>query len=1026
MGQQGSKNSSGDKKNAAKKSGKNKMGACTGKQIDGAEGGPSPKPEQPKQPAAKASAPEPPAKSANDKKSEQFVESIFSETGTEKTLNAGDKLIEQGEEAQKMYFIKDGFVDLVLRGDDGVDMELARRGPGQVLGELSMLLGQTTSSAAVAVGRVVVIEVEQEKLLAMLEEQTLKAGQLFKVVATYTSERISELSSKMRNNVVQSQAAPAQKGTGIANVDIAKQRQVFGIDASQKLIGVYSCSVRREQNAVKEANAHFGDMYIFESQLCFDLKMFAFHKQMVLDIVEIVAFLKSAEEANVVEVQSKGQSVELTIADGFDEAISVMEACRLRAKAAAIAMEQSVGNAGDKATAVASDTLDEFHHMVEPIVGAQGNKSKKKIDLNLKEEDWMSFLGVATQRKYKKGEYVLQEGQATATLFQVVRGTLRVELQLQGQAQAVVVGYRQAGEMLGETSLLKEGRATASVCADADTTVLCIEGRSLEQLFSTKPGLPSRFFCFLASYQANRLYKLTQSFADAKKPNVTIPLSLRLSIEEVMGNPAYCGIIRKYLKKTAEEASGADHSKWVASLHAFDFYVYAQDYKDLPEQQMLVSEASMLATKYISGRSSMCLLSFVKPEFVDSISKSVESLKAGSIPTHEARKIFKPAQDAVLVHLGETCFEAFLGSSHYRYILELKAKESIIPSLDDFKVVRVMGEGGFGQVIETVKRDCGVHYAMKVMQKEMMKQNLGSSWRKKIATEQQLMSVLQHPFLVNLKYAFQNAEFLILVMDIVPYGDLSEFVLTKKRLTPEQVRWAVMEVVEVMSYVHAQNILYRDLKPENLLIDGDGHVRLIDMGLASRITDKSPYRSSRVGTDCYMAPEVRWARRRRTPYGKSADWYTVGVLLYEFSHGALPYSARDTENPIYRGGSWPSEACGSCCESLLNQDYKLRLGCGPKGDTEIKNHPYFDGIDWDIVAACKVPSPMKGVKGMPKKKKDKEMQAQRTAGDIADADRADVDESHHQEYNIESWNFVSPTAITEEYMESVYQCVSSI
>ena len=87
--------------------------------------------------------------------------------------------------------------------------------------------------------------------------------------------------------------------------------------------------------------------------------------------------------------------------------------------------------------------------------------------------------------------------------------------------------------------------------------------------------------------------------------------------------------------------------------------------------------------------------------------------------------------------------------------------------------------------------------------------------RKKIAMEQQLLSLLNHAFMVNLYYAFQNPEFLILVMDLVPSGDLSEFVLTKKRLTPEQVRWAIPEVVEVMGYIHGCRIMYRDLKPEN-------------------------------------------------------------------------------------------------------------------------------------------------------------------------------------------------------------------
>merc|ERR1719473_2144258 len=101
-----------------------------------------------------------------------------------------------------------------------------------------------------------------------------------------------------------------------------------------------------------------------------------------------------------------------------------------------------------------------------------------------------------------------------------------------------------------------------------------------------------------------------------------------------------------------------------------------------------------------------------------------------------------------------------------------------------------------------------------------MKQALGQhSWRKKIAMEANLLAALQHPFMVNLKYAFQNPDFLCLVMDLVPSGDLSEFVLTPRRLTAEQARWAIMETVEVLSYMHLQKILYRDLKPENLLVD---------------------------------------------------------------------------------------------------------------------------------------------------------------------------------------------------------------
>ena len=154
----------------------------------------------------------------------------------------------------------------------------------------------------------------------------------------------------------------------------------------------------------------------------------------------------------------------------------------------------------------------------------------------------------------------------------------------------------------------------------------------------------------------------------------------------------------------------------------------------------------------------------------------------------------------------------------------------------------------------------------------------------------------------------------------------------------------------------------------------------------------------------------------------SVDWYTVGVLMYEFSNGALPFSSRDTAKPVYRPGDFASEACKELCESLLSQDHRARIGCGERGNIEIKEHKYFASVDWDIVSACKVPSPLKGVKGVPKRKKDKETQAQRTAHNLQEGE---VKEQSSEEI-VHTWDYVSPVAITEEYLESMYRCVSSI
>jgi serine/threonine protein kinase len=384
--------------------------------------------------------------------------------------------------------------------------------------------------------------------------------------------------------------------------------------------------------------------------------------------------------------------------------------------------------------------------------------------------------------------------------------------------------------------------------------------------------------------------------------------------------------------------------------------------------------------------------------------------------------MFDESQTMVVKMIEDNCHAEFLASDHFSYIMELKAKEGIVAGLPEFRLIRVLGQGGFGQVLEVVKRDCGKHYAMKVMHKEMMRRSLGSSWRKKIQLEKDLMASLNHPFLVNLSYAFQNTEFLVLVMDLVPAGDLSEFVLTKKRLNSDQVRFVVMEVVCVIGYCHQENVLYRDLKPENLLIDEHGHVRMIDMGLAARISKKQPKRRSRVGTDCYMAPEVRWAKDRKEPYGLSCDWYTVGVLTYEFSAGNVPYAHPEEENPHYRVHEFKDPECEDFVRRLLDQDHKTRLGCGPDGISEILDHKYWRAIEWDLVPLKKFESPCKNIKGPPKRKKEKESLAVQIATDMSEAEREEPD----MEYNVANWDFVSPTAVVEEYMENMYQCVSAI
>lgn len=206
-------------------------------------------------------------------KGNKVVEELFGGCGEEKTLADGEVLIEQGSTKDSAFYIKSGSVKLLLKGEDGSTQQLATRGVGDMLGELSLLLGHPATVTAVADGAVTAIEVHQGDLMAKLRSEPASSGRLFKWMAVALAERISELSSKLRSNVSTSAAVPAQKAQQLPAADIAKARGMFALKADEKLVGFYQCSVRAERNAVKDEHAHVGEMYVFEKHVCFDLKV---------------------------------------------------------------------------------------------------------------------------------------------------------------------------------------------------------------------------------------------------------------------------------------------------------------------------------------------------------------------------------------------------------------------------------------------------------------------------------------------------------------------------------------------------------------------------------------------------------------------------------------------------------------------------------------------------------------------------------------------------------------------------------
>jgi len=276
--------------------------------------------------------------------------------------------------------------------------------------------------------------------------------------------------------------------------------------------------------------------------------------------------------------------------------------------------------------------------------------------------------------------------------------------------------------------------------------------------------------------------------------------------------------------------------------------------------------------------------------------------------------------------------------------------------LDDFVLMKTVGKGSFGKVIQVKKKDTGKVYAMKVLKKEQV---VKRKQFEHTMAERRILEEIDHPFIVSLRFAFQTTQKLYMVFDYFNGGELFHYLSKGGRFSEERSRFYAAEIALGLEHIHAQNIIYRDLKPENLLLDADGHIRITDFGLSKEnVTDDSV--KSFCGTPEYLAPEVL----KRQQYGKAVDWWSLGTLLYEMICGLPPFYDRNRERMYkkiltaeLRFPSHMDPEARSICRGMLTRDPTQRLGY--RGAQEIKSHAFFAPLDLDAVLAMKVEPPFK-------------------------------------------------------------------
>lgn len=284
-------------------------------------------------------------------------------------------------------------------------------------------------------------------------------------------------------------------------------------------------------------------------------------------------------------------------------------------------------------------------------------------------------------------------------------------------------------------------------------------------------------------------------------------------------------------------------------------------------------------------------------------------------------------------------------------------------SINDFSIVRSLGQGAFGKVLLVKKSESKAKgsklFAMKIMKKSDI---LSNKLTKNIKLEKKILQYQRHPFLVHLKYAFQTSSKIYLVMEYIAGGSLGKFLRKQKRFNEDLTTFYTAEILLGLEFLHKNmNVIYRDLKPDNILINSNGHIKITDFGLAKEENPSGDLAYTFAGTPEYLAPEILCGKG----HSHVVDYWSLGILIFEMLSGRTPFAVASgnvteiiqkiLENkpkiPAYF-----NEPAAKLIKLLLETDPTKRLGAN--GIEEIKSHEFFKKINWKELTLLKTKPPL--------------------------------------------------------------------
>eukprot|EP00978_Attheya_sp_CCMP212_P043449 scaffold284285_cov41-Attheya_sp.AAC.1 len=289
----------------------------------------------------------------------------------------------------------------------------------------------------------------------------------------------------------------------------------------------------------------------------------------------------------------------------------------------------------------------------------------------------------------------------------------------------------------------------------------------------------------------------------------------------------------------------------------------------------------------------------------------------------------------------------------------------------DFELLKVIGIGAFGKVLQVRNKETKMVLAMKVISKRLLRRKL--SYVENVHAERDILTNIDHPFIVRMQCSFQTREKLFIIMDFLAGGELFLRLGREGVFLERTAAFYLGEIILALEHLHSRGILHRDLKPENILLSSDGHLCLTDFGLA-KMFDENLSGEDRAKTVCgtqeYMAPEMV----ARKGYGKAADFWSLGCIAYEMLAGDTPFRVgrnqgskelfRKIMNDRVRMPDGSSAAACRLLKGLLNRNALARLGASKGtmfqvgGVAELKQIDFFAGLDWGKLELKEIDPPV--------------------------------------------------------------------